>query len=126
VAEREDAVGQHGVIAISYLPAKVVLPQPITWKEGQNATLKLADYAASDIQDPQGVLGSATVENGELQGTVACEPGARLLFLKSGTEACPLWPSADRARRAKAAGRQEGLDAAVVKAGDLSVGPSWI
>jgi hypothetical protein len=82
---------QQGVISISYVPAKRVEPQPIRWQEGKSVTLKLADYSASEILDPQGILRNLTAENSQLRGTVAGEPGERLLFLKAGTEACPFW-----------------------------------
>jgi hypothetical protein len=107
---------RRGLIAISYVPSKRgILPRSTpadvvssqvqqdatsllmrqdaasTWTEGENVTLKLADYSASDVYDPQGILSGATRKDGQLQGTVAGEPGARVLFLKSGTAACPLW-----------------------------------
>jgi hypothetical protein len=110
---------ERGVIAISYVSANIVLPQPITWKEGDKATLKLADYSASDFFDPQGVLGSARMENGELQGMVAGEPGARLLFLKSGTEACPLWLPLTVDIEAKQPIAKKVWTPPAVKAGDL-------
>lgn len=83
--------GTRGTISISYVPAEIPPSPPITWKEGDRVALELADRRASDFLDPQGVLDDARMEGGVLQGTVAGEPGVRLLFLKSGTEACPVW-----------------------------------
>ncbi|MCX7426481.1 MAG: hypothetical protein NTW96_12775 [Planctomycetia bacterium] len=84
-------LAQRGAIRISYVPAEIARPAPVTFREGENASLKLADYAASDYLDPQGVLRDASIEQGTLRGIVAGEPGARLLLLKSGTADCPRW-----------------------------------
>ena len=92
LAEPEIAVGQCTARSPSRTcRQRSPTPRPITWKEGDQVALKLADYSASGFLDPQGVLRDARLENGVLQGTVAGEPGARLLFLKSGAEACPFW-----------------------------------
>ena len=81
----------HGTIAVSYTAAESAPPQPITGKEGEHLAVKLADPSASHFLDPQGVLRHAHLEHGTLQGTVAGEPGVRLLFLTSGSETCPSW-----------------------------------
>lgn len=82
---------QHGTIVLSYEPADITLPKPLTWKEGAVATLNLADYAAVDCFDPQGVLADAHLDHGLLRGTVAGERGARLMFLKAGYGDCAYW-----------------------------------
>jgi len=83
--------GVHGAIGISYVAAAITPASPVTWKEGEHAALKLADHFATSFLDPQGVLQQARIEGGVLQGTVAGEPGVRLLFLKSGNQSCPYW-----------------------------------
>lgn len=84
-------VAHRGIVAIAYAPAKIAEPKPLTWREGEAASLKLADYAATDAFDPQGILRDTSRQGDVLQGTVAGEPGSRLIFLKAGTESCPLW-----------------------------------
>ena len=84
-------VGMRGVFSIAYILAEEALPRPIDWKEGDRVALRLADYRATELFDPQGVLANVRREGGTLQGTVAGEPGARVLFLKSGTDVCPCW-----------------------------------
>jgi hypothetical protein len=81
----------RGEISVSYVPAEIIAPQPVTWKEGDRAELKLADFSASSILDPQSVLDDVRIEDAVLQGTVAGEPGMHVLFFRSGTEACPFW-----------------------------------
>ncbi len=83
--------GQGGSISVSYVPAEIHPSAPLMWKEGDRVTLKLADYAASAVLDPRGILGDASAREGIVQGTVTGEPGVRVLFLKSGTERCPFW-----------------------------------
>ena len=81
----------HGVVSVSYAPAEIAPAPSVTWREGEQVALRLTDYSASGFLDPQGILRDARTEDGILRGTVAGEPGARLLYLKSGTEACPFW-----------------------------------
>ena len=83
--------GVHGTICVSYVAAEMAPSRPITWKEGEHVALKLADHFASGFLDPQGVLCETQMEGGVLRGTVAGEPGVRMLFLKAGTESCPCW-----------------------------------
>ena len=82
-----------GTISVDYVPAEIATPKPVTWKEGDPVALNCAaqdldclDLGDRVILDPQGVLGAGT-----LAGTVVGEPGTHVLFLKSGTDACPFW-----------------------------------
>ncbi len=107
-----------GTISTDYVPAKISAPQPVTWTEGDQVALNCSKAGtqgtvpifvagttrqrghykngtvplhARDLFDPQGVLDEGRIEDGTLQGTVAGEPGPHVLFLKSGTDACPFW-----------------------------------
>ena len=84
------STAKSGIIRIAYAPLEINLPKPMTWKQGETASLKLADYQASELLDPQEVLQTTGTENGLVQGIVAGELGPRLLFLKS-TAVCPFW-----------------------------------
>ena len=81
----------RGTIAISYAAAESVPLQPITCKEAECVAWKLADPSVTHFRDPQGILRDGRLEAGTLRGTVAGEPGVRLLLLRSANKACPSW-----------------------------------
>ena len=83
--------GMKGSVSVAWTPAKISSPPTLVWKEGDRAGLALADYAASECYDPQGVLRDAHTAGGQWQGEVAGEPGSRLVLLKSAATACPYW-----------------------------------
>jgi hypothetical protein len=110
---------KSGVIRIVYVPSETTPPNPLTWKQGEMAALKLPDYQASDVFDPQGVLQDAKTEDGVVQGRVGGELGARLLFLKSGA-ACPFWIALTVRVEPKEPVAKRIWSAPKVKPGDLS------
>ena len=112
---------ERGTIAVSYAAAESGPPQTAAGKEGQRVAWKLADSSASQFLDPQGVLRNARLEAGTLSGTVAGEPGVRLLFLKSAGDGLPVLDAAGGSHRAQAAvGRAPVWSPPAVKAKDLS------
>jgi hypothetical protein len=87
-----------GTISVDYVPAEITARKPVTWKEGDPVALNCAaqdldclDLGDRVILDPQGVLHVPIAGGGTLAGTVVGEPGPHVLFLKSGTDACPFW-----------------------------------
>ena len=103
------------------MPAEPSAPQQITWKEGDQVDLKLVDYSASGFLDPQGVLRDGRMENGVLRGTAAGEIGDRLMFLKSGGDACPFWTPLTVHIESRQPAVKKIWSAPLVKAKDLSV-----
>jgi hypothetical protein len=87
----ETLPGLYGKMEISYAPRKSTAPLVTSLRQGDRATINLADYAAGGFFDPQGVLDETRTTGGVVQGTVAGEIGSRILFLKSANDRCPAW-----------------------------------
>ena len=83
--------GLEGTVSITYLPAVRSVPDEIECHEGGELRLNLVDYQATQLLDPQQVLGSPVVADAIVRGKVVGEPGPRLLFLQGGTEICPVF-----------------------------------
>ena len=80
-----------GRITIKFSGGEIAMPERAALKQGEAFRIDLGRYHAEDWCDPQTILKDVVVENGVVQGRVACEPGFGVMFLRSGTASCPVW-----------------------------------
>jgi hypothetical protein len=81
---------KKGKLEIFYQPLAVAMPDEIRIAADAPVRINVAQYGVAGFEDPQGLLADAKIADGVLTGKIAGRAGPGLLFLKAGSEQCPL------------------------------------
>ncbi len=80
-----------GKLCVSYVPCQIPALPAKAIRQGEDFTLNLTDYGASNFLNPQGLVTDADFDGNVLRGKIRTSPGPGLLFLSVGTPGCPMW-----------------------------------